>query len=59
MQSTTTTTPPFSLRLPKELRNTLEALAERDSRKLSNYITRILTNHVIDSTGRPDRQDKP
>ena len=40
------TTEQVSLRMEKELKERLEALAKEDGRSLSNYVVRILTDHV-------------
>lgn len=37
---------PTSLRLPVDLREAIEALAEEDGRSVSNYITCVLDEHV-------------
>lgn len=40
------TPPPFSLRLEPDVRDALEALAAKDDRSLSNYINKVLREHV-------------
>lgn len=40
---------PISLRLDRELRKTLELLAEKDLRTLSDYIRVVLIRHVQDA----------
>jgi predicted transcriptional regulator len=39
-------TAPFSMRLPPELKDQLHRLAERDRRSLTNYIEKVLVEHV-------------
>lgn len=36
----------MSLRVPKELKEKLEELAREDGRSLSNYVAKILADHV-------------
>lgn len=36
----------MSLRIPREVKEELERLAKEDGRSLSNYVVRILTDHV-------------
>jgi len=40
------TTEQVSLRMEKELKERLEALAKEDGRSLSNYVVRVLADHV-------------
>lgn len=37
---------PTSIRIPSDLREQLEVLAEADGRKLSNYVVNVLRLHV-------------
>ncbi len=37
---------PFSMRLPPELKEQLQRLAERDRRSLTNYVEKALVEHV-------------
>jgi predicted transcriptional regulator len=39
-------TPTLTLRLNPELREALEKLAERDRRKLTQYVQKVLADHV-------------
>jgi len=36
----------MSLRIPREVKEELERLAKEDGRSLSNYVVRVLTDHV-------------
>lgn len=36
----------FAMRMPKSLKASLERLAASDGRSVSNYIERVLTEHV-------------
>jgi len=48
-------TPTFTLRIPPELRRTLEVQAAADGRSLANYVTLILSRHVAGTpTRHPD-----
>ena len=40
----------FTFRLPSDLKRQLEQLALEDDRSLANYIVRLLTAHVRQST---------
>ena len=42
----------LSIRLSSELRAALQALADEEQRKLSDYITLVLTKHVARSQSR-------
>jgi len=39
-------TPTLTLRLPQEIRDKLEQMAERDRRKLTQYVQKVLADHV-------------
>lgn len=41
--------PPFSFRLELDLKAELEKLAEKDDRSLSNYLHKVLRDHVAAS----------
>ena len=41
---------PMSIRCTVELRDSLEQLARKDQRPLSNYVRKILEDHVRDAT---------
>lgn len=40
------TAPPFSFRIDPEVRDDLEKFAAKDDRSLSNYINKVLRDHV-------------
>ena len=46
----------FSVRMPSELRKSLEQLAEADKRSLSNIVIKILSEHV--EAHKPRRKKK-
>jgi predicted transcriptional regulator len=45
-QRAMTRTAPFSMRLPPDLKERLQQLADRDHRSLTNYIEVLLLQHV-------------
>ena len=43
----------YTLRIPEELRDALQALADADKRTLANYVQMVLEAHVEGQNARP------
>ena len=49
---------PTSIRIPPELREQLDVLAEADGRKFSNYVVNVLRLHVEQKNSRSTKSRK-
>lgn len=51
-------TAPFSMRLPPDLKVALQAMAEAEKRSLTNYVEKVLSDHVERMQGADARKPR-